>query len=831
MSATKDFFVSRAGADAETAAWIVRTLEGAGFSCSIQQRDFSLGAHFPLAIEEAFDRCRAVIAVLSPSYVASAYCRDEWSVAYAFHRKENGRRLLPVRVAAGRIPALAEALAYIDLVGVPQDEQAAKLLAGVRDFRQGRALSEGLAPDDTPLTNSTFDTPHFTAREAELAAVHEALWGEQGAAALSQPAAVHGFGGIGKSSIAREYARRHVHRYAGAWLVRAEHEETLLVDLAQLKARLDGDNADTADVRFAAEAGVAEARRLAAQTGKPFLLVFDNVENPADIPPWARGDHLHVLITSRYATWPSSVRSVEIEKLPLDAARALLLTASGRESGSEVDTLLAALAGLPLAIVQAGAYLRENPSESFAQYREALGRRLSDAPDDWPATQRLVAATYAPSLQLAEARAPGASAMLSCAAFFASENIPITLLAKDANDEKMRKAADALTRYSLWQRGEDCPWGPTRSVHRVLQTVLRTAMSQQEFKQRALACGDRLAFVSACPPGDVQKWPKLACLTSHAAALSAATPESAAGQGLAAALSTCGEYLMIRADFAGSEPMLRRALAIAEKAFGPDHTNTAGCLNNLAQLLQKTNRIAEAEPLMRRAVAIDEAFLGKDHVNLAVLLANLVQLLLMAGRLAEAEPLMRRALAINEARLGRGHVNVACDLNNLAELLRARGQPSEAEPLLRRALAIGEKKHGQSHPGVATYLNNLALLLGATNRLDEAERSLRRALDIDEAHFSADHPSVARDLNNLASLLQKQGRLAEAETMAERAALIFLTKLGADHPHAQTAAKRLEAIRAELSHGDKRAKHAPDKDPGAPAPRRPWTLRALFGWR
>ena len=49
---------------------------------------------------------------------------------------------------------------------------------------------------------------------------------------------------------------------------------------------------------------------------------------------------------------------------------------------------------------------------------------------------------------------------------------------------------------------------------------------------------------------------------------------------------------------------MRRALAIDEKSFGPEHPNVARDLNNLALLLKDTNRPAEAEPLMRRALAI-----------------------------------------------------------------------------------------------------------------------------------------------------------------------------------------------------------------------------------
>ncbi len=50
-------------------------------------------------------------------------------------------------------------------------------------------------------------------------------------------------------------------------------------------------------------------------------------------------------------------------------------------------------------------------------------------------------------------------------------------------------------------------------------------------------------------------------------------------------------------------------------------------LNNLAQLLQDTNRLAEAEPLMRRALAIDETSYGPDHPNVAIRLNNLATLL------------------------------------------------------------------------------------------------------------------------------------------------------------------------------------------------------------
>ena len=50
-------------------------------------------------------------------------------------------------------------------------------------------------------------------------------------------------------------------------------------------------------------------------------------------------------------------------------------------------------------------------------------------------------------------------------------------------------------------------------------------------------------------------------------------------------------------------------------------------MNNLATLLQATNRLSEAEPLMRRALEIFEASLGADHPNTVIVRKNLESLL------------------------------------------------------------------------------------------------------------------------------------------------------------------------------------------------------------
>jgi tetratricopeptide (TPR) repeat protein len=129
-----------------------------------------------------------------------------------------------------------------------------------------------------------------------------------------------------------------------------------------------------------------------------------------------------------------------------------------------------------------------------------------------------------------------------------------------------------------------------------------------------------------------------------------------------------------------AEPLMRRALEIDEQSFGGDHPNIAIRLNNLAQLLQTTNRLAEAEQLMRRALEIDEQSLGSDHPNVARDLNNLGQLLRDTNRLAEAEPLMRRDLEILLRFTGAtGHEHPYCQtaLRNYTSLLQQMGYNRE----------------------------------------------------------------------------------------------------------------------------------------------------------
>src|SRR5262245_28192943 len=167
-------------------------------------------------------------------------------------------------------------------------------------------------------------------------------------------AAVQGMGGVGKTSLAIEYAHRFRGLYAGVCWCPAETRTGLLSALASLDVTLGAATADEADVEKGAKAAL---RRLAEQRAT-WLLVYDNVALPEGVAGFLPSAGARVLITSRFSDWSELFDEVALDVLTLGEAVALLESRAGRSDASGAKTLAEALGHLPLALDHAAAYCK-----------------------------------------------------------------------------------------------------------------------------------------------------------------------------------------------------------------------------------------------------------------------------------------------------------------------------------------------------------------------------------------------------------------------------------------------------------------------------------------
>ena len=131
---------------------------------------------------------------------------------------------------------------------------------------------------------------------------------------------------------------------------------------------------------------------------------------------------------------------------------------------------------------------------------------------------------------------------------------------------------------------------------------------------------------------------------------------------LAVNLGALGTVYRAQGRYAEAEPLLRRALAIvekrvAEKELEPEDPRVVEVvvpiLDNLAALYTVQAKYAEAEPLFRRALAIREKALGPERPEVAKTLDNYAELLRKTNREAEAAKLEARAKAIRAKHAGK----------------------------------------------------------------------------------------------------------------------------------------------------------------------------------
>ncbi|HRI10533.1 MAG TPA: hypothetical protein PKW35_22085, partial [Nannocystaceae bacterium] len=457
-------------------------------------------------------------------------------------------------------------------------------------------------------------------RGEKLAEIDAALAG-QGAAALVQ--AITGLGGVGKTRLALEYAVTRAAHYDVRWWTYAHRLDS---DLAELARKL-GVAAPTDDIR-----GAAAAAEVYLRGHSRWLLVIDNADDDVDalrgrLRRFGRG---HVLITSRASAWHGAATPIEISVLPPDAARQLLLDRSRRADDGHADELARTLGYLPLALVQAAAYL-ENTQATFADYLKRFRERgvsvfahqLSDPKDPLvndpaDAHRRAVTLTWGPNIDAVRARpdiGPAAAALLDLLAFLDPDGVPLDLLAAQpgrlpellrplaTDGVRLDEALALLLRYSLIDRD-----GDRVRVHRLVQQVTRDALAPAERQALAAEVVVWARSVFAYNPHE----PRVGAVPADIAAQLLVLGERAectavAGSTLVYILGDLSHFLHLRGDAAMALRAGRCALAIAEDLAKADpHSAQAQqglsvSLERLGSVEVQAGNLARARDLFARS--------------------------------------------------------------------------------------------------------------------------------------------------------------------------------------------------------------------------------------
>ncbi|MFE1507569.1 tetratricopeptide repeat protein [Streptomyces sp. NPDC058726] len=590
---------------------------------------------------------------------------------------------------------------------------------------------------------------------------------------LGKPAAgtavVQGLGGVGKSTLALAYAHSHRRDYTVMWWIAAASPDHIEQSLADLALRL-----------IPVWAGSASTEERAAwamlwlQWHSGWLLIFDNVEDPADLRPYVSTPNGHVIATSRRsASWPTSVATLALDVLDLAAASELLCsqvlgaTSPSHRQMQETRALSADLGQLPIALMQAGAYLAQNPTISIERYRRRLIGALDKAPEGVD-PERTVARIWRQTISTLTERNPLAVRVLSTLAWLAPDDIPVGLLTPITDDsDDLHEALGVLAVYCMVSLTQD-----SVSIHRLVQTTLRNQPPIGDSSPTGRLEAERLLSAAVAPlgePPDSGRSPAWDRLLPHLVALAATTPEGHADTFPAGRYASAALYLQGLGHDARAVPLLTAALTRCEALAGAEHEVTMKVRANLASAYHGASDFERSIAILEPLVAQCAQVLGDSHPGTLAVAFNLANSYCDYGDLARAITLHEETLSRRRHVLGNDHLDTLVSCEELARAYHASGDLDRAVSLHEATLTKYQRLLGPTHPATLTSQQGLAAVYVASGDLSRAIPMYTAVFVQRQQALGDSDPQTITSRNNLAYAYVIAGRPDKAAQHLETA--------------------------------------------------------------
>ncbi|NKE62417.1 tetratricopeptide repeat protein [Lentzea sp. PSKA42] len=571
-----------------------------------------------------------------------------------------------------------------------------------------------------------------------------------------------GMGGVGKTSLARAYAQRHLDDYGVVWWVRAEDPTTVDGEYRSL-LELVHSPAEAKLVRNA----VQRANVWLSEQKQPWLLVLDNLPDATALhglfPAKGKG---HVLVTSQAGRWPNPSAVHHIEPLNTDAAVELLAAVS-QDSDSESATKLAnELDGLPLALTQAASFTSANGID-LATYLRFYQDRSADLhtdgqPDDYPHT---VATTW---LLAIEKMSPSALLILNTIAYFAPDSIPVAVLHPLMNDElALTRAIGELLSHSLVTRGAE----GTITVHRLIQAVTRHRLG--ETLDHAVQARDLITAALPTYPLNMQKMDAWKQLRNHALTAAEHLPTDPRTFDL----RYDGAFLHGEmGDLPTAITQLKTLVHDMSPVLGLENEQVLRARYGLAHWLYLFNP-SQAQKVLSDLVEAQVRVLGAEHPDTLLTRHELASAHLKLGEFDLARQLFEDLLPVRTRVLGPNHERVLQSCSRLALTLAQLNQFDEAIQIHREVIAVATTEFGALDLRTVQFQAAYAGTLG-----------------------QAGYPAAARDLNVFAveQLTIQRGPYDKLTLMAQIPLAVWTSAAGNPRLGTNTLLRTLIRVRNSL---------------------------------
>ena len=428
--------------------------------------------------------------------------------------------------------------------------------------------------------------------------------------------------------------------------------------------------------------------------------------------------------------------------------------------------LLDALEHIPLAITQAGAYIRQKIKiitilgylskfqKSQTNQTALLNLNMKDLRRDSTVPNAVISTWEISFDQIWKQNQPAAD-FLFLIALFNRQSIPKLLLQEDNKNLIFWDAVGSLLDFSLVSVDSS---QNSFSMHRLVQIItqkwLETNQVLQTWESKAI---QRLA--NRFPSGDYENWGTCGLLLPYAErVITYNTEEEECMLQYASLLENTGWYLAAIGSYNLAAQRREQSLTIRRKFLHKEDSQVLSCMGNLAWTYRKQGRRKEAEELEVQVMETRKRLLGKENPETLTSMSNLASTYWNQGRQKEAEELEVQVMETSLKVLGKENPDTLNSMANLAWTYQKHGRWEEAEKLLVQVTKTKRRVLGEEHPSTLISVNNLASTYWCQGRWKEAEELNVQVIKTNSKVLGKEHPDTLTSIANLASTYRNQGR-------------------------------------------------------------------------
>ena len=601
------------------------------------------------------------------------------------------------------------------------------------------------------------------------------------------------------------------------------------------------------------------SRWLSERENGPWLLILDNADDARvlldlqqdhaarDAAPIKRRlidyipqvPHGIVLVTTRDRTsgWALTgdySTPIEVQSMGPVESLELLKGKLPVESGSEAVELLKELEYVPLAISQAGAYIRERAPlmtlpKYLAEFRKSqdnqttlLNANHADLRRDAEVPSAVIT-SWQLSFDHIRTAYPKAADLLSLMSIFNRQAIPQFLVQGDYDDLAFCEVIGPLLNFSL-VRAETT--GQTFELHRLVQIATRHWLARDSSSQHWIDCAiERMAELFPLLEDQRQNWVSCEMLFPHVEeVLGNETDSETSRLTYADLLTRSSNYLIERkADYLLAEERSKKALDIqrnilvasddallatlgvigyayswqmraqeteelrleilvqSKEKWGETDERTLNAMGDLAQTYKELHKFEKAEELLLRVRGLQARLLDPEHPDLIITDTNMACLKNGQGDHQTAETLSLSALERATTLFGSDNPVTISARRRLFDAYMGQKRYVEAEKLGLEDLSIRRRVFGASHEQTLISAHCLALVYLEEGKLVEAERQCRECLGLKREILGPQVLTTLRTEHLLGTILLQQDNLLAASELLANCANISREVFGAEH--------------------------------------------------